>query len=76
MVTADQLTALHRARGPAFDRLLTAALTAHLDQAARLCTAEQRSGADPAIQQLAHRVGAAVSAERARIDGHDIESRR
>jgi uncharacterized protein (DUF305 family) len=76
MVTADQLRALQRARGPAFDRLFAAALTAHLDQAARLCAAEQRSGADPATQQLARRVGAAVSAEKARIDGHDIESRR
>jgi uncharacterized protein (DUF305 family) len=82
MVTREELAALSRARGSEFDRLFTAALTAHLDQAARLCAAEQRSGADPAIRRLAARVAAAVVAEKARtrqivlIGGLDIEARR
>jgi uncharacterized protein (DUF305 family) len=80
MVTADQLAALDRAHGPAFDRLFAAAYRAHLDQAARLCTAEQRSGADPAVKRLAGEVGAAVAAEQTRasalsgVDGADARA--
>jgi uncharacterized protein (DUF305 family) len=66
MTTVAQRTALAAASGAEFDRLFTGALQAHLDQAARLCAGEQKSGADPAFRALAASIGRTVATEGAR----------
>lgn len=66
MATAAQRTALATASGAEFDRLFAGALQAHLDQAARLCAGEQKSGADPAFRALAASIARTVAAEGAR----------
>jgi uncharacterized protein (DUF305 family) len=66
MPTAAQRAALVTASGAEFDRLFAGALQAHLDQAARLCAGEQKSGADPAFRALAASIARTVAAEGAR----------
>lgn len=66
MTTADQRAALTRSRGADFDRKLTAAVQAHLDQAIRLCTGEQTAGADPSFRHAARKIREAAESERHR----------
>jgi uncharacterized protein (DUF305 family) len=66
MTTAAERTALTATSGAEFDRLFAGALQAHLDQAARLCAGEQKSGADPAFRALAGSIARTVAAEGAR----------
>lgn len=66
MTTVAQRTALATASGAEFDRLFAGALQAHLDQAARLCAGEQKSGADPAFRALAASIARTVATEGAR----------
>ncbi|MEU4510519.1 DUF305 domain-containing protein [Nonomuraea wenchangensis] len=53
MITAAELARLRTAEGPAFDKLFTGHLRAHLRQSRSVTRSEQVSGADPGIKALA-----------------------
>ncbi|MEU8327408.1 DUF305 domain-containing protein [Micromonospora sp. NPDC048839] len=56
MVTAEELAALRSSTGVAFERRADQHVRAHLDQAIRIATAEQRVGTHPATTALASAV--------------------
>ncbi|MFG1836794.1 DUF305 domain-containing protein [Micromonospora sp. NPDC049175] len=56
MVTDEELAALRSATGAAFQRRASQHVRAHLDQAIRIATAEQRVGTHPATTALASAV--------------------
>lgn len=68
MVTEQELTALRSVTGVAFQRLAGQHVRAHLEQAVRIATAEQRSGAYPATTALAAEVVRAGGGELTRLD--------
>ena len=74
MTTAAQRDALARTRGNDFERKLTAAVRAHLDQASRLCAGERNAGADPAFRSLAETIARSVDEERARASALDARA--
>ncbi|WP_330466603.1 DUF305 domain-containing protein [Micromonospora zamorensis] len=68
MVTEQELTTLRSVTGVAFQRLAGQHVRAHLQQAVRVATAEQRNGVHPATTALAAEVVRAGDAELARLD--------
>ncbi|MET8547393.1 DUF305 domain-containing protein [Micromonospora zamorensis] len=68
MVTEQELTTLRSVTGVAFQRLADQHLRAHLRQAVRIATAEQRNGVYPATTALATEVVRAGNAELTRLD--------
>ncbi|NYH41659.1 uncharacterized protein (DUF305 family) [Micromonospora jinlongensis] len=68
MVTEQELTTLRSATGVAFQRLAGQHVRAHLQQAVRVATAEQRNGVSPATTALATEVVRAGDAELTRLD--------
>ncbi|MEU7750457.1 DUF305 domain-containing protein [Micromonospora sp. NPDC049101] len=71
MVTDEELIALRSATGAALLRLAGQHVRAHLDQAVRVATAEQRGGANPATTALATEVIRTGSTELTRLDRWD-----
>ncbi|MGC5310635.1 DUF305 domain-containing protein [Micromonospora zamorensis] len=71
MVTEQELTTLRSATGVAFQRLAGQHVRAHLQQAVRVATAEQRNGVYPATTALAAEVVRAGDAELTRLDRLD-----
>ncbi|MBM7489175.1 uncharacterized protein (DUF305 family) [Micromonospora luteifusca] len=68
MVTEQELTTLRSVTGVAFERLAGQHVRAHLQQAVRIATAEQRNGVYPATTALATEVVRAGDAELTRLD--------
>ncbi|WP_371409146.1 DUF305 domain-containing protein [Micromonospora zamorensis] len=68
MVTEQELTTLRSVTGVAFQRLAGQHVRAHLQQAVRVATAEQRNGVYPATTALAAEVVRAGDAELTRLD--------
>ncbi|MET7669644.1 DUF305 domain-containing protein [Micromonospora luteifusca] len=68
MVTEQELTTLRSATAVAFERLAGQHVRAHLQQAVRIATAEQRNGVYPATTALATEVVRAGDAELTRLD--------
>ncbi|MBQ0905131.1 DUF305 domain-containing protein [Micromonospora sp. U21] len=73
MITAEELAALRSATGTSFQRLLAGHLRAHLTQAARMATAEQRGGVHPATTTLAATVVRDGTTDLARLDRLDAQ---
>ncbi|MCG5470739.1 DUF305 domain-containing protein [Micromonospora sp. LAH09] len=71
MVTEQELTALRSVTGVAFQRLVGQHVRAHLQQAVRIATAEQRSGVYAATTALATEVVRVGGTELARLDRLD-----
>ncbi|PWR04769.1 DUF305 domain-containing protein [Micromonospora acroterricola] len=68
MITAEELTSLRSATGTSFQRLLAGHLRAHLTQAVRIATAEQRGGVHPGTIALAAAVVRNGADDLARLD--------
>ncbi|MGC4815050.1 DUF305 domain-containing protein [Micromonospora sp. DT228] len=71
MVTDEELAALRSASGAAFQRRASQHVRAHLEQAIRIGSAEQRAGVHPATTALATKVVRTGSAELTRLDRLD-----
>ncbi|MEU4473563.1 DUF305 domain-containing protein [Micromonospora sp. NPDC023888] len=71
MVTDEELAALRSATGVAFQRRAGQHVRAHLDQAVRIATAEQRAGVHPMTTALASAVVRTGNADLAGLDRLD-----
>lgn len=67
LVDADRLAAIEGSSGAEFDRRAVDCLREHLDQLARLATAEAGNGTSPAVRDLARQVAQNRAAASARL---------